>query len=29
VGPNEMEVCRTEVTPDSMSVYCANFTREP
>jgi hypothetical protein len=28
VGPDEMEVCRTEVTPTSMSVYCATFTRQ-
>ena len=28
VGPDEMEVCRTEVTPSSMSVYCATFTRQ-
>ncbi len=28
VGPDEMEVCRTEVTPESMSAYCATFTRK-
>ena len=27
VGPDEMEVCRTEVTPHSMNVYCATLTR--
>ena len=27
LGPDQMEVCRTEVTPNSMSVYCATFTR--
>ena len=27
LGPNEMEVCRTEVTPHSMNVYCATLTR--
>ena len=27
IGPDDMEVCRTEVTPSSMSVYCATFTR--
>ena len=25
--PDEMEVCRTEVTPHSMNVYCATLTR--
>ena len=28
VGPDEMEVCRTEVTPQSMNVYCATLTRK-
>lgn len=27
IGPDQMEICRTEVTPSSMSVYCATFTR--
>ena len=27
VGPDEMELCRTEVTPHSMNVYCATLTR--
>jgi hypothetical protein len=27
LGPDEMEVCRTEVTPHSMNVYCATLTR--
>ena len=27
LGPDEMEVCRTEVTPHSMNVYCAMLTR--
>ena len=27
LGPDEMDVCRTEVTPNSMSVYCATFRR--
>jgi hypothetical protein len=27
VGRDEMEVCRTEVTPQSMNVYCATLTR--
>ena len=26
-GPDEMELCRTEVTPQSMNVYCATLTR--
>ncbi len=26
--PDEMEVCRTEVAPDSMTVLCGIFTRE-
>ena len=26
-GPDEMELCRTEVTPHSMNVYCATLTR--
>ena len=26
LGPDEMEVCRTEVTPQSMNVYCAKLT---
>ena len=28
LGPDEMEVCRTEVTPQSMSAYCSTFTRK-
>ena len=28
VGPDEMELCRTEVTPHSMNVYCAMLTRK-
>jgi hypothetical protein len=28
LGPDEMEVCRTEVTPRSMNVYCATLTRK-
>ena len=27
LGPDEMELCRTEVTPHSMNVYCATLTR--
>ena len=27
LGPDEMEVCRTEVTSQSMNVYCATLTR--
>ena len=27
IAPDQMEICRTEVTPSSMSVYCATFTR--
>jgi hypothetical protein len=27
LGRDEMEVCRTEVTPHSMNVYCATLTR--
>ena len=27
LGPDEMEVCRAEVTPQSMNVYCATLTR--
>ena len=29
VGPDEMEVCRTEVTPESMAVICGVFLRGP
>ena len=28
LGSDEMEVCRTEVTPQSMVVSCGTFTRE-
>ena len=28
LGSDEMEVCRTEVTPQSMIVSCGTFTRE-
>jgi hypothetical protein len=28
LGPDEMEVCRTEVTPRSMVASCATFTRQ-
>ena len=28
VGPDAMELCRTEVTPHSMNVYCATLTRK-
>jgi hypothetical protein len=27
VGPDELEVCRTEVTPESMGVICGVFIR--
>jgi hypothetical protein len=27
LGPDGMELCRTEVTPHSMNVYCATLTR--
>jgi hypothetical protein len=27
LGRDEMEVCRTEVTPHSMNVYCATLAR--
>ena len=27
LGPDAMEVCRTEVMPKSMAVYCTTFTR--
>jgi hypothetical protein len=29
LGPDEMEVCRTEVTPHSMVISCGTFVREP